>query len=128
MNYIIDPMWFYWMDIVSELDIICVLIAIFGGIAAVVLTVVYAMNEHEIDEFPNCSSAEQKENSIIKKYLKPIWVIAIISFIGVIFIPTDETLTKMLLAKFATYENAEIAIDGIQSAADYIINAMKEIG
>lgn len=128
MNYIIDPMWFYWMNVAENLGISCTIVSISGGIAAVVLTIMYTMNKCEIEKFPNISTSEQAENAVIKKFLKPLYIIVVMSLIGMLFIPSSETLTKMLLAKFATYENAEIALDSIQSAADYIINAMKEIG
>lgn len=128
MNYIINPMWFYWMNIANNLGITCTIVLILGSVAAVALTIIYTTNKCEIEKFPNISANEQAKNALIKKFLKPLYIIVVMSLIGALFIPSSETMLKMLLAQFATYDNAEIALDGIQSAADYIVNAMKEIG
>ena len=54
-------------------------------------------------------------------------IIFTISVLGAVFIPTEETMLKILIAKYATHENLSITVDGIKSAVDYIINAIKEI-
>jgi len=66
VNYIINPMWFYWLSVVS-----CVRV-----------------------------------------------------FVGVIFIPSRNTMLEMQIARYATYENAEWTVETIKSAVDYIVQAI----
>lgn len=54
--------------------------------------------------------------------------VAAILFITYVFIPPRETLIEMQIARFATVENTEWALDAIKSATDYIVSAIKELG
>ena len=38
-----------------------------------------------------------------------------------IFVPNKETLTQIMIARYATYDNASTVIQAVQNAADYII-------
>ena len=42
--------------------------------------------------------------------------------------PSEKRLIEMQIARFATVENAEWALDAIKSATDYIVSAIKELG
>ena len=44
-----------------------------------------------------------------------------------IFLPSKETLISMMIAKYATKENLGMTVEGIKSAVDYIMDAIKEI-
>ena len=115
MTYIIDPMWFYWLSVVDALqDVICGL-AVFSG---VVVTGVGVWGF--IEGFDDCPN--------LRKFFVTAIVILVVSFFAFVFVPSRETLITMKVSEFATYENAEIAIDSIQSAVDYIIEAISEIG
>ena len=107
MTYIIDPMWFYWVSVV---DVVKVCSGFIAGIALFILITA-----------GSCSDMLSKHTT------RWLFVALVVGGALAVFVPSEVTLTKMLLAKFATYENAEIALDGIQSAADYIVNAIKEI-
>ncbi len=41
-----------------------------------------------------------------------------------IFIPSQETMYKMLVTNYVTYENAEIATDAIKDSVDYIFDKL----
>lgn len=125
---IINPFFFYWLDVASSLDgaIFCleVILAILGVVALVIVTVMAAI----IQEYPN--NCENEKNML--KYWKKILKIAIglfcFSMIVGIFIPSKETLLSIMVAKFATYENAAWTLDTVKSAVDYIIEAISNIG
>jgi hypothetical protein len=53
--------------------------------------------------------------------------VSVISIIAAIFIPSREALIEMQVAKFVTYENAELSIDAVKSIIDYIINAVQNL-
>ena len=54
-------------------------------------------------------------------------IISLVTLIISLFIPSKETLISMMIAKYATKENLSMTVEGIKSAVDYIVNAMKEI-
>lgn len=125
---IINPIFFYWLDIVSSLDhaIFCleVILAILGIAAIVIIAVMAAI----IQEYPtNCES----EKNILKYWQKilkiAIGLFCLFMIVG-IFIPSKETLLSIMVAKFATYENAAWTLDTVKSAVDYIIEAISNMG
>lgn len=116
MNYIIDPMWFYWVNVVDSLRVIGEAAGIISGIAAAVLFVLAAFAK-TIDD----------DDDGAKKFAKigiRLGVITAISVALVVFIPSKQTLIEMQIARFATYENAEWTVETIKQAVDYIVEAV----
>ena len=116
MNYIINPMWFYWIEVADKID------ASLGflGFAA----------------FATCLGAliawlgicETKEGQTKAKKITFISIITGIALMIVTaLIPSQGTLVAMIAAKFATYENLELSIDMIKAALDYIIAAIHSL-
>jgi hypothetical protein len=42
-------------------------------------------------------------------------------------LPSDDTLIEMMIAKQATYDNAQWTLETLKSAVDYIVNAIKSV-
>ena len=113
---IINPAIFYWMGLfdsihyVSEVIVIlnsCILgVSIFFGF---VLGKIF----DDIDK------------SGLKKAITILGICLAIACIGLIFCPSKETMIEMLVAKTATYENAEWTVETVKEAVDYIIQAVK---
>lgn len=112
MNYIINPSWFYWANVLTALNVVCLVIAIISGIILAIIMIGSTIDLC-FDDF--------------KKLVVICAIVFAISVLGAIFIPTEETMLKIMIAKYATKENISITVDGIKSAVDYIVNAMKEI-
>lgn len=74
----------------------------------------------------DCDMSEDNYNDLWKKmFLKPfkcISIAAIIISCLTVFIPKEETMYKMMVANYVTYENVEIATDAIQDGVDYIMD------
>ena len=119
MNYIINPIWFYWLNIADGLHIISIITLIIGAVGSFIAAIFYF----------ECLSYGDEDSDFIKakKILKLFIISAIIGAIGVIFIPDKNVLIEMQIAKFATYENAEWTLETIKSAVDYIVEAAKAI-
>lgn len=128
MDYIINPMWFYWMSVVSDLKGLCAVVACLLSITTIVFAIVYTICAYSVREFPSISDDEKAVMEFIRKTTKPLVICLALSLMGTVFIPSQETLITMKVAEFATYENAEITIDTIKSAVDYIVEASKTIG
>ena len=117
MDYIINPSWFYWLSVAEATKIVSFIIA---GIAMLV-TVVFMIGMLE-----NIQYGEQDEDYIRHKKIFKIFIaVAIVFFVAGILIPSRQTLIEMMVAKFATYENARLTEQAIKDAVDYIISAVK---
>ena len=109
-GYIINPAWFYWVDIVSSLKIVALASTIVGIFACIFLIV---------------AVLEEGDN-----FLKPLRIAIACTamyIIVTVFIPSKETLIEMQIAKYVTWENAEWTVDTIKDAVDYIANAIGSI-
>ena len=126
MNYIVNPMWFYWIDVLSNLDIACFVFFVVGLIiciiSAIIGFVLKTNNEHfgENDE-------DYKAGCMYLKISKKLLPLVIVSLLLTVFIPEKKTLIEILVAKTATIENCELTLDGIKSVVDYIVIKMTEI-
>lgn len=112
MNYIVNPSWFYWANVLTALNIVCFVLSIVSGIILAIV-VIGSMVDLCFDD--------------TKKFVVICAIVFAISVLGAIFIPTEETMLKIIIAKYATKENLSMTFEGIKSAVDYIVNAMKEI-
>lgn len=129
MTYIINPMWFYWLNVVDSacgfvhaLAVISLALSIVLFIAAMAFKYA-AIDYHTIDE----ECFEYVTSVKLQRIAKVVAVVAVILFIIHVFIPSRETLIEMQIARFTTVENAEWALDAVKSATDYIVSAIKEL-
>jgi len=61
------------------------------------------------------------EEKTYKKRSSTSFVWSVIFGAMAILVPNKETLTQIMIARYATYDNASAAIQAVQNAADYII-------
>lgn len=119
MNYIINPMWFYWVNVVDTL--VLFLVVLFALIlVSCIASGILAFTTLEY-------GADDEEHKTAKRIFKRCFIAAAVVAVVIILIPTKNTLLEMQIARYATYENAEITIDAIKSAVDYIVDAMKSV-
>ena len=113
MNYIINPSWFYWLNVADTLKFVMI---------ATVICEILLMFPIAI-WFDELTLEEKKRKRLIKAAI----VVFLVCALGAIFVPSKQTLIEMQVAKFATYENAEWTVDTIKSAVDYIVEAVNSI-
>ena len=116
-GYIINPSWFYWVNVIEGTGIVATILAIMATLLCVIGLPLYYVDVAYDDE------DEKKFWKIAKRLI----IICLVLWIICIFIPSKETLIEMQVAKYATYENAEWTVETIKQAVDYIINALKEL-
>lgn len=119
MDYIINPSWFYWLNVadsaLSFLCSICVVSALcFAGL--LIARGICA------DEYTTMESKEK-----IRKITRLSLIAFLVSGFIAIFIPSKNTLIEMMIAKKATYDNVSWTLEQVKEAVDYIISAIKEI-
>lgn len=118
MEYIINPSWFYWIEVSDCIKGCAIATAVIFLCAAIILAVVAKMD----DDFNEHRSANAKRKVLIYCLVSLAVCVAVI-----IFVPSKRTLIEMMIAKKATYDNVSWTIEQIKEAVDYVISAIKEI-
>lgn len=119
MNYIVNPVWFWLISVCSEVKTAAWLVSGCLAIAVAIMEgvlVVWRVNDPKVYE------------DEIKRLRKGTLIVAVccsVVTLLAILIPSQNTATAMLIARYATRENAETAVEAVKSAVDYIINAIK---
>ena len=117
MNYLIDPMVFYVISVLSNLSFV------FGMLLFLILAALLMFSTILMLYLINDFSEESVEKifSKIKKIKKKsvIFTITTISLLS-IFIPSEETMTKMLVASQLNEQNYTMAKEEIIELIDYI--------
>ncbi len=129
MTYIINPMWFYWLNVADKvcslIRVPAVLLFVFSA-ASYIIAAVLKFNALDSDGFDReCS--DYIAGTKVQRVAAVLAVLTVILFAIYAFIPSRETLIEMQIARFTTVENAEWALDAVKSATDYIVSAIKEL-
>ena len=115
-NYIINPMWFYWLHIIDYLRGICTGIEVISLVITGTIGLVSVIDWESIDN--------EKKRMLIH-VSKILFVVCCICCLILMFIPTKAVLIEMEIAKHATYENASAVLQHIKEATDYILDRMR---
>lgn len=124
MNYIINPSWFYWISIADGIRTVLIVFSVISACACFALAIGHIIHKEVGAGF----GEDDSDNIMAKKLIKPIKVtlaLTVVTAIIAVFIPSRNTLIEMQIARYATYENAELTLDAIKSAVDYIVNAIQ---
>lgn len=115
--YLIHPAWIYLVSLTDNLLVVCAIAVALTLVATIILVCAY-MSDDFMDE----------EEKRIKKAMRVSLIIFILSLLIVIFVPDKKTIIEMFIAKNVTIENAQIALDSIKNATDYVVSAIGKIG
>ena len=115
MTQIINPWWFYLVDVIGSFKIWCLVLLVFCvlGFGATMLL--------EYDEVLD----ESDEVKVIKTLKKMVIVGALVITFDM-FLPTKETCYKMMVASQVTEENIQKAEDVIKNSVDYIFEKINK--
>ena len=123
MEYIINPSWFYWLNVAdSALVFLCSIC----GVSALCFIGSLIARGICADEYAPKESKE-KMRKITRKITRISLIAFLVSGFIAIFIPSKNTLIEMMIAKTATYDNVSWTIEQVKQAVDYVISAIKEI-
>ena len=110
MEPIISPWTFYWMDVATALKMTLIALATFGLFAMVFV----AMN-NDIEGKP------------IVPAIKPIAIAMVVALFIVAFIPSKDTMYKMLVTSYITPNNIELVGGSIDNALDKLTDKVIRI-
>lgn len=123
--HIINPWVFYLADICDSAALVGALI---GRILIVVGLCILAVGIYSINDGTEYNDEnEVKSGKQMLKYMKTTLIVAGILIGAEIFIPSKETIYKMMLADVATYENVDLTAESIEEAFDHIIDKLGEL-
>lgn len=112
MEPIINPLWFYLIDVLAFFGGA----ARFIGIALIIITVIGGIVI--LDRF------SEIENWFKSKTFKKVMILSTIMLIIGMLIPAEETAYKMLIASLITPDNIAATGGAVQDIIDYIINSV----
>lgn len=124
---VINPIWFYLCDV---FNIVKTFASTAAGLIGIAWVLTYAIGWCLTTA--NASFGENnrdyKEGLALKATAKKLMIPFIIAFSINIFVPSEKTVYKMMVANLATYENIDIAADTIEDAFDHVIDKLVELG
>lgn len=115
---IISPWIFYWLSVVDNLRILL------SCIGAMAFAIALWLCLDWIVEF--CSGKNDSAKHIQKA--KTFACIGLVCSILFSFIPSEKTLTRMIIASYVTPQNIEIVQGEANKSVDYLINKIVEAG
>lgn len=101
-NVIIDPMWFYWIQVVDAIKTLLMIISVIGVGIMMGMALISALEE---------------EKKGLKRYICSTVLFTILLTVTLL-IPERQTLIQMKIAEYATYENVDFVIEKITDVAE----------
>lgn len=74
----------------------------------------------------NSFCRNEREAEKYLKNLKKLIPFLVATLIGAIFLPSEKTMYRMLVAHYVTKQNVNITVEKIDQLADKLIEAIKE--
>jgi hypothetical protein len=124
---VINPIWFYLCDVFNIVKIFATIVAVLVGIVWL-LTYGFGWYLTTMNARFGEKDCDYKEGLALKATAKKLIIPFIVAFILTIFVPSEKTVYKMMVANLATYENIDIAADTIEEAFDHVIDKLVELG
>lgn len=108
-DYIINPSFFYWANVVNALIFVMIFIGVLGSLASII----WAASRWEDD----------------KKITRAIvaLVISVLLCLAATFVPTKKTMIEMEIARNVTKSNVTEMKEDVKSVADYIFEKIEKM-
>ena len=120
MEPIINPLWFYLIDIVDGVKSTCTFMLIVSFTVLAIISFVFLFSWSE-------DNLEEKEKQSYFRYLKLVLKVIIPCVIITIFTPCSDTIYKMIIADNVTPHNIEVVGDTIEGGIDYIFEKINSL-
>lgn len=129
MTHVINPMLFYWCSVSDTAKALAIIATIMLLVVCLVFLFVGAFHIGEAFNYGGGEDSNDYKVGIkflnwAQKYIVPLVVLLMLS----IFVPSEKTLYKMMVANIATYENVDLTAETIEDAFDHVIDKLIELG
>ena len=138
MTYIINPWFFYFVNLLGSFWTLISIVLFLAIIGAVGFSVWWLMEAYVSDFFvhDDNDNNEHDDNEspfakFCKKIIKVSVIVTIISAVLMVAVPSEETVNKMMISSFITKENVEKikeeTKEGTKEIVDYIAEKAIEL-
>lgn len=121
-EYIVDPKWFYFVDVIYDFEIAL----LFIGVLSLVVFTLFVGIQASIVQDTFSEKEKVREIARLQRAMK-LFAIPAVCILLVIFLPAKETMYEMMIAKYITHENISFSVEAVKSAVDYIVEALKVV-
>lgn len=120
MEPIINPLWFYLIDVVDNLQTVVGIILMLSCIALAIVSLIMFFEYSEL-------YLEEREKQTYFKYLKTALKVIIPCIIITSLTPSSDTIYKMIIADNITPHNIEVVGDAVEGGIDYIFEKINSL-
>ena len=120
MTPVISPWVFYLMPLCEEVKLFTSLLGVLGCMASAIVVGVRIYNQ----------TSKWGDENVAKTMVSVQKIVIPIAIVGTIlgtFIPSESTITKMLIAQNVTHERVEMATDTVESVYEDIMGLFEEV-
>ena len=125
MTYIINPWFFYFVNLLGSFWTLISIVLFLAIIGAVGFSVWWLMETYNSDFFVHDDN-ESPFSKFCKKIIKVSVIVTIISAVLMVAVPSEETVNKMMISSFITKENVEKIKEETKEGAKEIVDYIAE--
>lgn len=120
METIINPLWFYLIEVCGSLKNCSIILAVLAGIMSIVSIILWRYYESQVSFWSNDGSDRLAANAW-KWGFKIALTFFSIFIVFAVFVPSSVTMSCMLTASLATTDNINIVYETIMNTARDLI-------
>ena len=125
MTYIINPWFFYFVNLLGSFWTLISIVLFLAIIGAVGFSVWWLMEAYVSDFFVHDDN-ESPFAKFCKKIIKVSVIVTISSAVLMVAVPSEETVNKMMISSFITKENVEKIKEETKEGAKEIVDYIAE--
>ena len=125
MDYIINPWWFYLISILSTVSLLSVLYFLLSLAAFIFIAIGFASEVGSGEERGN-KNGNDDTYKWWEKAFKISTVILVSSIMILVFVPSEQTMDKMLIASVVTKQNVEAGADFTQDQISKLVDKISD--
>lgn len=125
MDYIINPLWFYLISILSTVSTLSVLYFLLS-LAAFIFISIGFVSEADSREKRRNENGNDDTYKWWKKAFKISTMTLISSIMLLVFVPSEKTMDKMLIASVVTKQNVEAGADFTQDQISKLVDKISD--
>lgn len=110
MTPVVNPWFFYWMDVA---DTLC----FFAGLGAIIFSCVAVAN---------LLCSVDYGSFLSKNMSRFVWAATLVCLLLVLFVPGKKTMTQMVVAQNVTYERVEATADTVKEVYEDILSLFEK--
>ena len=136
MTYIINPWFFYFVNLLGSFWTLISIVLYLAIIGTVGFSVWWLFEAYNSDFFVHDDDNEHDNNDhddnespfakFCKKIIKVSVIVTIISAVLMVAVPSEETVNKMMISSFITKENVEKIKEETKEGAKEIVDYISE--